>query len=49
MSQPDSREIFEISPRFRRVIEQRILQLERDADTDEAHIGELGHADHIHR
>ncbi len=46
---PGSHETFEISPRFRRSIEERILKLERDADADEARIAELGHDDHIRR
>lgn len=40
---------FEISPRFRRTIEDRIARLERDADFDEGQIGLLENADHIRR
>jgi hypothetical protein len=43
------KECFEISPRFRRSIEERIVRLERDADDDEAQVQLLTHADHIHR
>jgi hypothetical protein len=40
---------FEISPRFRRMIEERIARLERDADHDEAQVGRLFNGDHICR
>ncbi len=40
---------FEISPRFRRTIEERIARLERDADYDEAQIAQLHNGDHIRR
>ena len=40
---------FEISPRFRRTLEQRVLRLERDADFDEAQVTQLGDEDHIRR
>ena len=40
---------FEISPRFRRTIEERIARLERDADYDEAQIARLEDGDHIRR
>ena len=42
-------ESFEISPRFRRSIEERIARLESDADGDEAQIARLESADHIRR
>jgi hypothetical protein len=42
-------ESFEISPRFRRTIEQRIERLERDADQDEALVSSLTSPDHIRR
>jgi hypothetical protein len=42
-------ESFEISPRFRRTIEERIARLERDATYDEAKVGELVDCDHIRR
>jgi hypothetical protein len=40
---------FEISPRFRSTLEQRIARLERDATQDEAHVALLEHGDHIRR
>ncbi|MFZ0746330.1 MAG: hypothetical protein WAM85_18120 [Terracidiphilus sp.] len=40
---------FEISPRFRHTIEQRIARLERDAAYDEAQVCNLENADHIRR
>jgi hypothetical protein len=40
---------FEISPRFRRTIEERIERLERDADFDEALVAGLESGDHIRR
>ncbi|MGB6191672.1 MAG: hypothetical protein WBF42_04330 [Terracidiphilus sp.] len=40
---------FEISPRFRQSIEERIVRLERDADYDEAQIPRLYNSDHIRR
>ena len=40
---------FEISPRFRRTLEQRIATLEANADQDEARIGALDSPDHIRR
>jgi hypothetical protein len=46
---PDSREGFEISSRFRRLIEERIEHLEKDADADEAQLAALRHGDHIRR
>ena len=39
----------EISPRFRRTIEERIARLERDATFDEARITALEHPDHVRR
>jgi hypothetical protein len=42
-------ESFEISPRFRQSIEERIARLERDADLDEAQLARLENADHIRR
>ena len=42
-------ESFEISPRFRRTVEERIARLERDAIYDEAQVGELTDGDHIRR
>ena len=40
---------FEISPRFRRTIEDRIARLERDADSDEAFVAHLDDIDHVRR
>ncbi|HEY1904335.1 MAG TPA: hypothetical protein VGG56_18035 [Terracidiphilus sp.] len=40
---------FEISPRFRRTVEERIARLERDAQHDEAMMSALKDADHIRR
>ncbi|HXR37495.1 MAG TPA: hypothetical protein VN776_00295 [Terracidiphilus sp.] len=40
---------FEISPRFRRTLEERIARLERDAETDEAQVSLLADGDHIRR
>jgi len=49
--QSDSRfeEGFEISPRFRRTIEDRIARLEKDAESDEAQIARLDNKDHVRR
>lgn len=40
---------FEISPRFRRSLEERIARLERDAEFDEAQMALLKDADHVRR
>ncbi len=40
---------FEISPRFRRTIEERIARLEKDAEFDEAQVALLVDGDHIRR
>ena len=40
---------FEISPRFRRTIEERLARLESDAQWDEAQISRLVNSDHIRR
>jgi hypothetical protein len=40
---------FEISPRFRSTIEERIARLERDAAHDEALVAMLEDGDHIRR
>ena len=40
---------FEISPRFRRTVEERIARLERDAEHDEAQVLLLDDVDHIRR
>jgi ribosome-associated translation inhibitor RaiA len=42
-------ESFEISPRFRRSIEERIARLEKDAEHDEAQVVLLVDGDHIKR
>ena len=46
---PDTREGLEISSRFRRLIEERIERLEKDADSDEANLAILHNGDHIRR
>lgn len=40
---------FEISPRFRRTVEERIARLEKDAEYDEAQISVLDDVEHIRR
>ena len=40
---------FEISPRFRQTLEERIARLERDAVHDEAQLDRLKDTDHIRR
>ena len=40
---------FEISARFRRSLDERIMRLERDADFDEKQIERLEDIDHIRR
>jgi ribosome-associated translation inhibitor RaiA len=42
-------EAYEISPRFRRIVEERVARLERDAAQDEANVMQLDDADHIRR
>jgi len=42
-------ENFEISPRFRQTVEERVARLERDADHDEAQVERLEDIDHIRR
>jgi ribosome-associated translation inhibitor RaiA len=42
-------EVFEISPRFRHTIEERIVRLEKDAEFDEAQVTLLMDGDHIRR
>jgi ribosome-associated translation inhibitor RaiA len=44
-----AQESFEISPRFRRTVEDRIARLERDAEHDEAQVAALFDGDHIRR
>jgi hypothetical protein len=40
---------YEISPRFRRTVEERVARLERDAAQDEANVMQLDDPDHIRR
>jgi ribosome-associated translation inhibitor RaiA len=40
---------YEISPRFRRTVEERIARLEKDAVFDEAQVSLLVDGDHIRR
>ena len=42
-------DVFEISPRFRRGIEDRIGRLEQGADFDEAQLAHLVEPDHLRR
>lgn len=42
-------EIFEISPRFRKTVEERIDKLERDAATDELALAAILNDDHLRR
>ncbi|HZP05845.1 MAG TPA: hypothetical protein VFB43_13175 [Terracidiphilus sp.] len=44
-----TREGYEISPRFRRTVEERVARLERDATNDEAQVSLLEDVDHIRR
>ncbi len=44
-----AQEGFEISPRFRQTLEERIARLERDAAHDEAQLDRLNDIDHIRR
>jgi hypothetical protein len=49
MTNVAAREAFEISPRFRRTLEDRIAKLDRDADYDESQVSVLEDVDHIRR
>jgi hypothetical protein len=40
---------YEISPRFRRTVEERVVRLERDAAQDEANVMRLDDVEHIRR
>jgi hypothetical protein len=40
---------YEISPRFRQTVEERVVRLERDAAQDEANVMMLDDAEHIRR
>jgi len=42
-------ESFQISPRFRKTVEERIARLERDARHDEAQVSNLVEGGHIRR
>jgi ribosome-associated translation inhibitor RaiA len=44
-----AQEGFEISPRFRQTVEERIARLERDAANDEVQLDRLDDIDHIRR
>ena len=44
-----AQEGFEIGPRFRQTVEERIARLERDAANDEAQLDRLDDIDHIRR
>ncbi len=44
-----AQEGFEISPRFRQTVEERIARLERDATYDEAQLDRLDDIDHVRR
>ncbi|HEY1805386.1 MAG TPA: hypothetical protein VGG45_13005 [Terracidiphilus sp.] len=44
-----AQEGFEISPRFRQILEERIARLERDATHDEAQLDRLNDIDHVRR
>ena len=48
-TQCTAQEGFEISPRFRQSVEERIARLERDAAYDESQIERLDDIDHIRR
>jgi len=47
--EPLQLEGFEISPRFRQTIEDRVARLEKDANWDEEQIASLDSVDHIRR
>jgi len=40
---------YEISPKFRQTVEERVVRLERDAAQDEANVMTLDDAEHIRR
>jgi len=48
-SKRTTEEGFEISPRFRQTVEERIARLARDAANDEAQLDRLDDIDHIRR
>lgn len=47
--QCSAQEGFEISPKFRQTVEERITRLERDAEYDEGQINRIEDIDHIRR
>jgi ribosome-associated translation inhibitor RaiA len=47
--QCSAQEGFEISPKFRQTVEERIARLERDAEHDEGQISRLEDIDHVRR
>jgi ribosome-associated translation inhibitor RaiA len=47
--QCSAQEGFEISPKFRQTVEERIARLERDAEYDEGQINRIEDIDHIRR
>jgi|HubBroStandDraft_2_1064218.scaffolds.fasta_scaffold947049_1 hypothetical protein len=49
LKEPLQLEGFEISPRFRQTIEDRVARLEKDANWDEEQIASLDSVDHIRR
>jgi len=49
LKEPLHLEGFEISPRFRQTIEDRVARLEKDANWDEEQIASLDSVDHIRR
>jgi len=48
-SEPTTLETYEISPRFRQSLEERIVRLEQDAAEDERMLGDLENEDHLRR
>jgi hypothetical protein len=48
-SESTTLETYEISPRFRQSLEERIVRLERDAAEDERMLGDLENEDHLRR
>jgi hypothetical protein len=46
---PSALDSYEISPRFRQSMEQRIARLESDASADEAALDSIENEDHIRR
>ena len=48
-SEPNTLKSYEISPRFRNSLEDRITRLVRDADADELMLAHLECADHLRR